>query len=140
MEHLCTTTYKLEGDGLEILLVHDYLEELRERGRSIASDSSHLPNVAAILREVTPIKVGLATKEFYEAPYNQWFKGKVTAVGAGSWTISYSNQSTLVVTDENEMRRAIDVSALPQWPSLVKHVSGAYEYLEDRLNDNCAAP
>ena len=105
MEHLCTTTYKLEGDGdgLEILPVHDYLEELRERGRSIASDSSHLspPQCGShfkILREVAPIKVGLATKEFYEAPYNKWFKGKVTAVGAGSWTISYSNQSTLVVS------------------------------------------
>ena len=33
MEILCTTTYRLEGDGLEILLVHDLLESLRERGR-----------------------------------------------------------------------------------------------------------
>ena len=65
MEVLCTTTYLLEGDNLEILLVHDLLEGLRERGRSLGTNAAHFPNVAAILRSTEPIVAGLATLEYY---------------------------------------------------------------------------
>ena len=34
----------------------------------------------------------------------------------------------------------IDVCSLPQWTALVKKAKGAYDYLEDRLNNRCAAP
>lgn len=144
LEILCSTTYRLEGDGLEILLVHDELEALRERGRMLGSNASTLPNVAAILRAKQPISIGLATIEYYGAPYHQYFKGKVSAIGANSntWTITYADAdgSSLLVADENEMRQAIDVCALPQWRELVDKVANSYKYLEDRLTDQCAAP
>ena len=104
-------TYKLEGDGLEILLVHDALESLRHRGRNLGTQASDLPNVAAILREATPLRVGLETCEYYEAPYHQWFTGTISAIANGAWTITYADNTTLVITDENEARRAIDVCA-----------------------------
>eukprot|EP00967_Tisochrysis_lutea_P138669 scaffold250651_cov32-Tisochrysis_lutea.AAC.2 len=61
VEILCTTTYKLEGDGLEILLVYEALESIRERGRTMGKEASHLPNVSALLREQTQIVVGTKT-------------------------------------------------------------------------------
>eukprot|EP00967_Tisochrysis_lutea_P159030 scaffold327772_cov95-Tisochrysis_lutea.AAC.1 len=74
VEVLCTTTYTLEGDGLEILLVHDALEAIRERGCRLGNDSSTLPNVAALLRARQPIAIGTATLEYYEAPHHRFFK------------------------------------------------------------------
>eukprot|EP00967_Tisochrysis_lutea_P141058 scaffold258560_cov43-Tisochrysis_lutea.AAC.1 len=141
MEMLCRTTYKLEGDGVEILLVHDAIELLRVRGRTLASQACHLPNVAAILRQEEPLRIGLATREYYDAPHHSWFHGSVTAVGNGAaWTITYADGSTLVINDESEMRNAIDVCALPAWKKAIGHVAGAFTYLEDRLTDNCARP
>lgn len=140
VEVLCTTTYTLEGDGLEILLVHDALEAIRERGCRLGNDSSTLPNVAALLRARQPIAIGTATLEYYEAPHHRFFKGKVSAICSNSWTISYPDSSSLHITDENEIRRAIDVCQLPQWAEVVRRVKGAFNYLEDRLNDRCATP
>eukprot|EP00967_Tisochrysis_lutea_P030330 scaffold35602_cov32-Tisochrysis_lutea.AAC.1 len=50
VEVLCTTTYKLEGDGLEILLVYEALESIRRRGRTMGEEASDLPNIASLLR------------------------------------------------------------------------------------------
>ena len=99
-----------------------------------------LPNLAAILRSNEPIRVGLATMEYFEAPHNQWFRGSFSAVGHSTWTISYADGSTLVMDNENEARSAIDVCALPQWRKLVAKVKSAFDYLEDRLTNQCATP
>jgi len=62
-----------------------------------------------------------------------------TKTPAGTFAIAYADGSTLRVKGEQEMRAAIDVCALPMWLKLLEHVKGAYEYLENRLTDNCAA-
>ena len=49
MEPLVKTTYDLEGDRLEILVVSDRIERLRTMGRSL-DDQATLPNTAAVLR------------------------------------------------------------------------------------------
>lgn len=42
---------ELEGDRLEMLLVHDRIEKLRSLGRSIKQgDDGAMPNVDAVLR------------------------------------------------------------------------------------------
>ena len=38
---LCSTTYKMEGDGLEVLLIYDALETIRAKGRTLGNDASH---------------------------------------------------------------------------------------------------
>lgn len=139
MEVLCTTTYKMEGDGLEILLIHDALEDLRLRGRMLGTEAAHLPNASAILRAKARITIGMATMEYYEAPHHTWFEGKILALGHNSWTIGYPDGSTLVVNTEREIRAAVDVRALPEWQPLLAQVNGAFTYLEARLTDNCAA-
>eukprot|EP00967_Tisochrysis_lutea_P085909 scaffold120820_cov39-Tisochrysis_lutea.AAC.1 len=85
-----------------ILLVHDSLEGLRARGRGLGADSSHFPNVAAVLRAQEPIELGMATKDYYDAPYHQWFDGVVSAIDASSsrWTITHTGGSTIVFTTE----------------------------------------
>eukprot|EP00967_Tisochrysis_lutea_P032208 scaffold38057_cov41-Tisochrysis_lutea.AAC.1 len=108
LEILCSTTYKLEGDELEILLVHDALEGIRERGRRLGYEASDLPNAAAILRRDEPIVLGMDTNEYYDAPHHRWFQGKISAIRTSAWTISYIDGSSLVINDEQEVRRAID--------------------------------
>eukprot|EP00967_Tisochrysis_lutea_P021904 scaffold24926_cov27-Tisochrysis_lutea.AAC.1 len=113
------------------------------RGRRLSSgnEACDLPNTAAVLRAKQPLVVGLVTKEYYEAPYHRWFSGKLAAIRNDSWTIAYpNNNESLVVKDENEIRVAIDVCALPEWPLHLAKVKGAFQYLESRLTDDCQAP
>lgn len=86
------------------------------------------------------IGVGTNTIEYYEAPYHKWYQGRISAIGRGAWTITYADGSTLVLHDEREIRNTVDVCSLPQWQTLVSKVKGAFEYLECRLTDKCAAP
>eukprot|EP00967_Tisochrysis_lutea_P138668 scaffold250651_cov32-Tisochrysis_lutea.AAC.1 len=43
-------------------------------------------------------------------------------------------------SNEAEARRAIDPRALPEWPQLVACITGAFKYLENRLEDRCSTP
>eukprot|EP00965_Chrysotila_dentata_P014339 475262-Pleurochrysis_carterae.AAC.1 len=59
-----STTYELEGDGLEILLMYNRIETLRELGRSLrAHDDGILPNAAALVRRSASIAVGTRLKK-----------------------------------------------------------------------------
>ena len=69
-ERLCTATYRLEGDGLELLLTHGTIEALRMFGRTIGTDASNLPNVAALLRNRHVIAKGTEIREWFPAPHN----------------------------------------------------------------------
>eukprot|EP00967_Tisochrysis_lutea_P092219 scaffold132869_cov43-Tisochrysis_lutea.AAC.1 len=64
LEILCATTYRLEGDGLEILLVYEALENIRERGRTMgmeARNTTHIeslhPSTPQLLRTSTAVGV-----------------------------------------------------------------------------------
>ena len=46
-ERLCTATYRLEVDGLELLLTHRTFEALRIFGRTLGTHSSNLPTLGA---------------------------------------------------------------------------------------------
>jgi hypothetical protein len=63
-ERLCTATYRLEGDGLDILLVHRTIEALRAFGANLGNDASDLPSVAALLRKSHTIAVGTEIREW----------------------------------------------------------------------------
>ena len=97
-ERLCTATYRLEGDGLELLLTHRTIEALRMFGRTIGTDASNLPNVAALLRNRHVIAKGTDIREWFPAPHNAWFTGKVTMVptrASPDYQIKYADGTTI---------------------------------------------
>lgn len=60
MKILVQTTYELEGDRLEILLVFDRIERLRAIGRALKDGAEEqLPNVDRVLRETTELVQGV---------------------------------------------------------------------------------
>lgn len=60
LECLVRTTYELEGDRLELLLVYDRVESLRERGKQIQAGSMGvLCNLDAALRQLVQLKPGV---------------------------------------------------------------------------------
>ena len=141
-ERLCTATYRLEGDGLELLLTYRTIEALRLFGRTLGTDASNLPNVAALLRNRHVIAKGTEIREWFPAPHNVWFKGKVTMLptrGSPDYQIKYSDNSTMT-QNEQEVRNIIDVTKLADWQKAVDMVKGAYDYLENRITDNCQGP
>ena len=85
-ERLCTATYRLEGDGLELLLTYSTIEALRSFGRTLGNDASNLPSVAALLRKRHKIAVGSKIREWFGAPHNKWYTGRVTKVPIGNST------------------------------------------------------
>ena len=77
LECFHTATYKLEGDGLEGLCVTEIIEEIRSKGRTLKDQPSNMPNLAAVLRSDIVIGVGTKIYEYFGAPYNAWYEGKV---------------------------------------------------------------
>ena len=66
MRTLVKTTYELEGDRLEVLLVYDRIEALRALGRSIAAyQDGVLPNVDAVLRLLMKLKKGTEIEKHF---------------------------------------------------------------------------
>eukprot|EP00966_Prymnesium_polylepis_P330431 7386086-Prymnesium_polylepis.1 len=141
-ERLCTATYRLEGDGLELLLVHPTIEALRGFGATLGNDASDLPSVAALLRRDHKIKQGTEIYEWFEAPHSKWFKGKVTRMPSGArrtYQITYDDKTTIEY-EEREVRNWIDVRKFPEWRRAVDMVKEAYTYLENRITNNCQTP
>lgn len=63
---LVRTTYQLEGDRLELLLVFERVEALRSLGRfiKVGSDGA-LPNMDAVLRSIIELKKGVKFEKFF---------------------------------------------------------------------------
>jgi hypothetical protein len=140
-ERLCKATYRLEGDRLELLLVHQTIEGLRAFGATLGHAASDLPSVAALLRQRHVIAKGTEVYEWFEAPHNQWFHGKVTrmpTVQKPTYEVSYSD-GTKIENTELELRNWIDVRNLPGWQAAVDSIKEAYTYIENRITDNCQA-
>ena len=142
-ERLCTATYRLEGDGLELLLTHSTIEALRLFGKTLGTDASNLPSVAALLRNRHKIAVGTNICEWFGAPHSKWFTGRVTKLptaNSAQYNVYYNEDKTTVPQSEQEVRNIIDVTNFPDWQRAVGMVKGAYDYLESRLTDDCHAP
>ena len=117
-ERLCTATYRLEGDGLELLLTHSTIEALRDFGRTLGNDPSNLPSVAALLRNRHTIAVGTEIREYFGAPYNKWYTGKVTKLPTGAsnlYKIKYNEDSETNEYEEQDICNILDVTKLPDW-------------------------
>jgi len=146
-ERLCLATYRMEGDRLELLLIHRTIEELIQFGHNLGKDASDLPSVAALLRNGT-INLNTKTREWFPAPHSKWFPGQVTRLPIttgvanrrkSTYKVTYSD-GTSIEQDEQELRNNIDVLEMPEWQTAVNVVKGAYDYLEQRITDDCQVP
>ncbi|KAL3899207.1 MAG: hypothetical protein SGPRY_012683 [Prymnesium sp.] len=64
MQSLISTTYELEGDHLELLLVYDCVERLHALGESLRAGAiGSLPTVDVVLRADVELKNGTCIKE-----------------------------------------------------------------------------
>ena len=147
-EQLCKATYRMEGDRLELLLVHRTVEELRQFGKSLGKDASNLPSVTALLRN-GPITLGTETLEWFPPPHSRWYHGQVTRLpittGAmryrtDTYKVTYVEDGTTIEQAEQELRNNMNVLNMPEWHAAVNIVQGAYDYLEQRITDDCQVP
>ena len=141
-ERLCIATYRIEGDGLELLLVYRIIEELRAFGANLGKDGSDLPSVSALLRKSHTIAVGTEIYDWFPAPDSKWYTGKVVRMptaALSTYKIKYSDNTT-VEYSEIEVRNWIHVLNFPEWQTTVNAVKDAYNYLENRITDNCQLP
>ena len=127
LEVLVKATYILEGDGLVGLLLANKVDEIRALGRKMVTDSSVMPNLAAVLRAEEEIKVGTEVHEYFAAPFDAWYKGKVVRVSADltTFTIKYED-NTHCTGDEAEVRRWVVVVGKPMYTKYIGYGHGGF--------------
>ena len=135
-------TYMLEGDQLEGLRVFETIEEIRSKGYTLEDEPSNMPNLAAVLRDDIVISVGTKVYEYFGAPHNAWYDGKVIKVTNGAnglpelFTIKYSDGTT-IDAEEHEVRRVLRIHNSDYWHECCTNAKGAFRYLENRITNNC---
>ncbi|KAK3250847.1 hypothetical protein CYMTET_39799 [Cymbomonas tetramitiformis] len=136
--NLLKTTYELEGDRLEILLVFRRVESLRAYGRRLQDDDENrglLPNVDAVVRRGLEPLVGYKiVKEF--AGHGTYL-GTITDIDKEDaakfmYTITYED-GDVETMDLDELRPFLAVHGSELRKYAVKGLSYAYAYLEKRL-------
>lgn len=134
----CEKTYRLEGDRLESLLLVEDIEAIREKGRHVGSTFDSLPNVAAVLRSQTQLKVGTPVYDWFGAPYNKFFDGVVKSLprGANDYYVLKFSDGTEVDYMKAEAEAAIDVRVMAGWSHAKEALKCAFDYLEKRLSDD----
>jgi hypothetical protein len=157
---LVKTTYELEGDRLEILLVHERIESLRALGRSIqANEDGVLPNVDAVLRRLMKLKKHVKVEKHFDG--HGFCVGKLDNIEKVTSTL-YPDQERnawLVLYDdghqehyeEEELRSAkhgpvsagsdgkavLIVRDTSERKQIINALAPGFQYLENRLTGNC---
>ena len=155
------TTYALEGDRLEILLVYERIEALRRLGRSItAGDDCVLPNVDGVLRQLMELKKGVVVEKYFAG--HGICKGKLTkkekvdstlfpGQERNAWTVKYDADGHEEDFEEEELRSGKDgpapangdgkpvlvVRHLPERQAICDTLAPGFAYLEARLTGTC---
>lgn len=150
LRQIVRTTYEMEGDSLEILLVYRRIEALRALGRAIESDggATVLPNLDAALRSTIKLAVGTKISKFFQG-FGRCV-GKIISVGTFdstlypgqqrlAYTVKYASDGTTEDLEEEELRPLLLVTDLPQRDEITNGLAHAFGYLERRLNGDCDA-
>lgn len=150
MRALVRTTYELEGDRLELLLVHQRIEELRAFGRSLVADegATVLPNLDAALRSSVKLGVGSKVCKFFQG-YG-FCDGKVVKTDMcdstlypgqerNVYVVKYASDGSQEDLEEEEIRPLLVVKDMPARTGVVAGLIPAFEYLERRLRGECDA-
>jgi hypothetical protein len=146
---LVRTTYALEGDRLEVLLVFRRIEELRALGRALAANEDGvLPNVDAVLRATAKLEKGLEISKAF--PGHGTFKAKVISSEKCDSTL-YPGQERMAYRvrfpsdgaeedlEEEELRPLIFVLDMPERKRIADALAKGFEYLETRITGTCDA-
>ena len=162
MEILVKTTYELEGDRLEVLLVFHRVEILRALGRALHAKEEVLPNVDAALRRLMPLKPGVKTQKFFHGHGICDAKlQKIEKVGStlypgkevDAWVVKYDSDGLIEHIEVEELRSGkqgavpngqdgkpyLVVRDLPERDAIIKALLPAFNYLEQRITGTCDA-
>lgn len=143
LRSIVKATYDLEGDRLEILLVYDRIEHLRQLGQSIIAEAPGvLPNVDALLRANVLLQVGLRVSKYFPGHGQCTAKVVKTHVveselhageGRTAYIIKYDIDGLQDEFLEEEIRPLIDISHLPERKAIINSIQAAFTYLESRI-------
>ncbi|KAL1525489.1 hypothetical protein AB1Y20_020345 [Prymnesium parvum] len=148
VRQLVKTTYELEGDRLEILIVHRRIdEELRAFGRRLAANEDGvLMNVDSLLRSQAKLQVGTVISKVFAG--HGTFKGQIESTEICdstmypgreriAYTVRYPSDNTKEDLEDEEIRPLINVTDLPERKAVADILGKAFEYLESRLTGTC---
>jgi hypothetical protein len=140
IELLISTTYEMEGERLEILLVYKRVELLRDLGRRITSRARGvLVNVEnAISRAQTSPAVGMVFTKNFDG-YGD-YEGRITSIeedeGVKLYKLVYEDDDEEEV-DEAEMKELLKAHGEITYNRIVDSLVPGFAYLENRLTGNC---
>mmetsp|Transcript_1919 Transcript_1919/g.4128 ORF Transcript_1919/g.4128 Transcript_1919/m.4128 type:complete len:255 (+) Transcript_1919:293-1057(+) len=147
---LVRTSYALEGDRLEILLVYRRIEELRALGRALAANADGiLPNVDAVLRAKTKLENGVTIAKVFAG--HGTFQGHITrservdstmypGQEREAYRLRYPLDNTVEDLEEEELRPLIHTLNMPQRKAMADELAKDFAYLESRITRTCDAP
>lgn len=143
---LIQTTYELEGDRLELLLVHNRIEALRHLGQAIRDGDAVLPNVDAVLRHSVSIVPGVKIEKHFDGygmcegtvrssdrVESTIYPGQVRL----AYKVVYAVDGTSDELEEEEIRPLIIVREDAERAKITAVLQDAFAYLEDRITGMC---
>ena len=139
LEPIISTCYTLEGDGLVILLARAKIDTLLAFGDTVGDRAETPPNVAALLRAQTELKVGVKVYEYFaDVQPPRYFNGTIISLASGKVKVKYEDNST-IEQEEREVRQWIEVRELEEWKRLAAAAKSGITYLRNRLTGNLPA-
>lgn len=146
MQQIVRTTYELEGDRLEMLLVFSKVEMLRRLGKAIKTGEEVLPNVDGVLKASTKRAPGVKISKFFEghghcvATIRASHHVNSTLYPGQSrmaYQVQYEVDNTIEDLEEEEIRHLIIVKDHPERRDIQDVLNVAFDYLEDRITGTC---
>mmetsp|Transcript_811 Transcript_811/g.1759 ORF Transcript_811/g.1759 Transcript_811/m.1759 type:complete len:205 (-) Transcript_811:457-1071(-) len=153
MRPLVSTTYKLEGDRLEILLAFEQIEALRAMGHSLGEDGS-MKNADSVLRCILNVEVGMEVKKYFPGfgicdgkvsdidDPNKGGEGIISTLEPGikvvvAYQVTYTADKSTEDLEEAEVRKLLVISDRQSRIDLVDGLKQGFQYLEERLTGAC---
>jgi len=135
------TTYEMEGERLEILVIFSRIENIRRAlGRSLAGAHSGIlvHTEAALRRPLDNREIGLRFSKDFGS--HGWFGGTVTDIeeheGSMVFKVVYDDADEEEL-DLEELRELLDAYGNKLNGGIVERIAAAFDYLESRLTGTC---
>lgn len=147
LQCLVRTTYELEGDRLELLLVYHRIEALRALGRAIRAGDSVLLNLDGVIRAGVTIVPGVKISKYFEG-YGNCVASVRSSAQVNStlypgqerlaYKVVYEQDGVAEELEEEEIRPLLIIKDMPERTEIINVLNVAFDYLEDRINGTCA--
>ena len=151
---LIKTTYDLEGDGLEILLVFDRVHALLTLGENL---DDHLPNVDRILDLASKPQLGSKVNKLFQwskgkKSVTEWAEGFIREIDDGKFIVEFPDEAW----ERKYKEKYVEKMSIEELKKLMKIISAAekkalkaeivaaakkaFDYLKDRCEGRCDKP